>query len=352
MGGKKLMGSLVELFPRQLNFQKGPILRKLREGGYRAGDCSAIPVADERPQMGNYWLLKTEPDCWSWDNQTANKGMSVWDGVRNHQAQNAMRNMVEGDLCFFYHTGKLKEVCGIVRVVKPFYPDPTDDTGKWGAVDVQEVVALKSPVTLAQMKEDDEMADFLMFRQPRLSVVPVEEDVWTRVCTLGEVEPPLLESSGEEGKKLAHDSKEVDAQKQVVKRPGSGRKKSADDGENSVPIKEIRKQPIRTKVKPQPVVTKDQSKATNATKTSSSKSGSSVNGNGVEEKTQPSKVARKRGRPPKAAAEEEEKLPSAKENKKPAMKTMAAAADKPRKRPGRKPKKAADTKEVASETSE
>ncbi|KAG6547978.1 hypothetical protein Mapa_010800 [Marchantia paleacea] len=358
----ELRRSLAELFLRQLNFQKVPILRKLRKGGERAGDCSAVAGDIERPQMANYWLLKTEPDCWSWDNQSANKGLSVWDGVRNHQAQKAMRNMVEGDLCFFYHTGKLKEVCGIVRVVKPFYPDPTDDTGKWGAVDVQEVVAMKSPVTLAQMKEDDEIADFLMFRQPRLSVVPVEEDVWTRVCTLGEVEPPLLEStasieptkeSAEEGSKnRADDSKAVDAKKQVVKRPGRGRRKLADDGENEEPVKEIRKQPIRTKAKPEPVVKGDQPKATNAKKTSSSKSRSSINGNGVDEKMQPAKVARKRGRPPKRAAAEEEKLLSAKENKKPASKTIAATADKPIKRPGRKPKKAADAIEVPSETSE
>ncbi|KAL2653626.1 hypothetical protein R1flu_021754 [Riccia fluitans] len=129
----------------------------------------------------------TEPDCWSWEQQTANKGLSVWDGVRNHQAQKAMKNMLEGDLCFFYHTGKLKEVCGIVRVVREYYPDPTDETGKWGAVDVQEVFPLKKKVTLAEMKDDDEISDFMMFRQPRLSVVPVEEKVWTRVLLFAAV---------------------------------------------------------------------------------------------------------------------------------------------------------------------
>lgn len=139
----------------------------------------------ERQPQRQLWLLKTEPDVWSWQNQRENSGLSVWDGVRNALAQKHMKSMSVGDLCLFYHTGKAKEVVGIVRVLRTLYPDPTDETGKWGAVDVQEVEALKQAVTLAQMKHDDRFEGFLMLRQPRLSVVPVDESVWERVCELG-----------------------------------------------------------------------------------------------------------------------------------------------------------------------
>ncbi|KAL3700577.1 hypothetical protein R1sor_018599 [Riccia sorocarpa] len=203
--------------------------------------------------MGNYWLLKTEPDCWSWDQQTANKGLSVWDGVRNHQAQKAMRNMAEGDLCFFYHTGKLKEVCGIVRVVREYYPDPTDETGKWGAVDVQEVLPLKRTVTLGEMKDDDELSEFLMFRQPRLSVVPVEEKVWTRVCNMGEIEPPLLESSfnteEEDAGVTNGSSKRSSSTKAVPKNASGGKSNDASEARNGEPPKSPKKRAAKGKAK-------------------------------------------------------------------------------------------------------
>ncbi|CAM6129349.1 unnamed protein product [Calypogeia fissa] len=139
-------------------------------------------------QRRQFWLLKTEPHVWSWQNQEENSGMSVWDGVRNAQAQKHMRSMSVDDLCLFYHTGKAKEVVGVVRVVRTIYPDPTDDSGKWGAVDVREVEALKQAVTLAQMKDDDHFKGFLMLRQPRLSVVPIDEHIWERVCKLGGID--------------------------------------------------------------------------------------------------------------------------------------------------------------------
>eukprot|EP01018_Ginkgo_biloba_P040017 Gb_27256 [translate_table: standard] len=136
--------------------------------------------------MGQYWLLKTEAEEWSWEHQAQNNGISQWDGVRNAQAQNNMKAMEVGDLCFFYHSGKAKEIVGIVRVVKEFYGDPSDSSGKYGMVDVEAVRLLDKPVTLAQLKKEQDLKDFVMFKQPRLSVVPVTQSVWARICELGE----------------------------------------------------------------------------------------------------------------------------------------------------------------------
>ncbi|KAJ7514342.1 hypothetical protein O6H91_23G040000 [Diphasiastrum complanatum] len=136
----------------------------------------------------SHWLLKTEPAEWSWENQASNSGVSKWDGVRNAQAQKLMRTMNVDDLCLFYHTGKAKEVVGIVRVLKTLYPDPSDASEKCGMVDVKEVCAFKVPVTLAQLKQEESIKDFMLFRQPRLSVVPVSQDVWEKICELGGVD--------------------------------------------------------------------------------------------------------------------------------------------------------------------
>lgn len=129
-----------------------------------------------------YWLLKTEPAEWSWEDQAANEGLSKWDGVKNKQAQNNMKSMRLGDLCFFYHSGsKARRVVGVVSVVKEWY---TDDNGD-GAVDVKEVGEMRKPVDLAEMKKDSELKGFGLIRQPRLSVVPVEKAVWKKVCGMG-----------------------------------------------------------------------------------------------------------------------------------------------------------------------
>lgn len=130
----------------------------------------------------NHWLLKTEPSEWSWDDQAANGGMSKWDGVKNKQAQKFMKAMSIGDHCFFYHSGtKFRRVVGVVAVVREWYEE--GDGG--GAVDVKAVGELKRPVGLGEMKKELKGAEFSLFRQPRLSVLPVEDWIWDKVCEMG-----------------------------------------------------------------------------------------------------------------------------------------------------------------------
>jgi predicted RNA-binding protein with PUA-like domain len=133
-----------------------------------------------------HWLLKTEPETWSWDQQVA-KGVESWTGVRNHQAANNMKAMKLGDRAFFYHTGDEKRIVGIVEVVKLYYPDHTDETGKFGMVDVNAVGPVKTPVTLAAIKADPRLADLLLVRHSRLSVVPVSEAHWKIICGMAGV---------------------------------------------------------------------------------------------------------------------------------------------------------------------
>lgn len=131
-----------------------------------------------------YWLLKTEPSEWSWSDQDANGGISKWDGVKNKQAQKNLKSMASGDLCFFYHSGtKSRCVVGVVEVVREWYAD--DDDGE-GVVDVKAVGEMRRFVDLKEMKGDKGIKDFVLFRQPRLSVVPVEDDVWKKICELGD----------------------------------------------------------------------------------------------------------------------------------------------------------------------
>lgn len=133
-------------------------------------------------KVRNYWLLKTEPGEWSWDDQAANGGLSKWDGVKNRQAQKNMKSMRLGDLCFFYHSGaKSRRVVGVVSVVREWYED--DDGG--GAVDVKMVAEMNAAVGLAEMKRELKGMEFGLFRQPRLSVVPVDKAVWDKVCEMG-----------------------------------------------------------------------------------------------------------------------------------------------------------------------
>ncbi|XP_009780248.1 uncharacterized protein LOC107831082 [Nicotiana tabacum] len=130
-----------------------------------------------------YWLLKTEPGEWSWDDQEANGGISKWDGVKNKQAQKYMKSMNVGDLCFFYHSGsKARRVVGVVSVAREWY---TDDDGGGGAVDVKAVGEMRRAVDLAEMKKNEGLKGFGLFRQPRLSVVPVEKGFWDKICEIG-----------------------------------------------------------------------------------------------------------------------------------------------------------------------
>ena len=124
-----------------------------------------------------YWLLKSEPDAWSWDNQVE-EGTSMWDGVRNYQARNNLKEMKKNDLCFFYHSVSERSVVGIVKVVKEHYPDPTDKTGRFVVVDVKAIKKLKNPVSLDQIKENSKLQDIALVKQSRLSVMPLKKTEW------------------------------------------------------------------------------------------------------------------------------------------------------------------------------
>ncbi len=128
-----------------------------------------------------HWLLKSEPAKYSWDRMVAD-GRTHWDGVRNFQAANNLRAMKTGDRAFFYHSNEGKEIVGIVEIVRPFYPDPGDPSGKFGMVDVAPVLPVKRPVTLAEMKGVPGLAGMSLLRQSRLSVCPVGEAEWATVC--------------------------------------------------------------------------------------------------------------------------------------------------------------------------
>ena len=138
-----------------------------------------------------YWLLKSEPHAWSWGQQKkeGRKG-GEWDGVRNFQARNNMRAMKKGDLGFFYHTGDEKSAVGIVKVVKEAHPDSTDPTGHWECVDVAAVADLPRPVTLAEIKAEAKLKAMVLVRNSRLSVQPVTEAEWRKVCAMGGITDP------------------------------------------------------------------------------------------------------------------------------------------------------------------
>ena len=125
----------------------------------------------------NYWLLKSEPDAWSWDNQVK-EGASMWDGVRNYQARNNLKEMKKNDLCFFYHSVTERSIVGIVKVVKEYYPDPTDKTERFVVVDVKATKKLKNPVSLDQIKNNKKLKNIALVKQSRLSVMPLKKTEW------------------------------------------------------------------------------------------------------------------------------------------------------------------------------
>ena len=133
-----------------------------------------------------HWLLKSEPSAWSWEQQVK-AGKTGWTGVRNFQASNNMKMMNAGDLCFFYHSNDGKEIVGIVEVVKRYHPDPTDETGRFGMVEVKAVKPFKKPVTLAQIKTEAKLQNMAFVRQSRLSVSPVTPEEWKIICKMGGV---------------------------------------------------------------------------------------------------------------------------------------------------------------------
>lgn len=133
-----------------------------------------------------YWLLKSEPDAFSWDDLVA-KGAKgePWTGVRNFTARNNMKAMKIGDRGFFYHSNIGKEVVGICEVIALAHPDPTDDTGKWQCVDVRAVEPLPRPVTLEDVKANPRLSDMSLVKSFRLSVQPVADAEWAEVCRMG-----------------------------------------------------------------------------------------------------------------------------------------------------------------------
>ena len=134
-----------------------------------------------------YWLFKSEPSTWSWQDQL-NKGDEGegWDGVRNYQASNNMKAMEVGDLGFFYHSVNEKQIVGIVDVIETYHPDPTDASGRFGMVTVRAVKTVTKPVTLAEMKAEPALEDFALIRQSRLSVVPVSEAQWQMILNMAD----------------------------------------------------------------------------------------------------------------------------------------------------------------------
>jgi predicted RNA-binding protein with PUA-like domain len=131
-----------------------------------------------------YWLLKSEPNTWSWDDQIKEK-IAMWDGVRNYQARNNLMSMRVNDLCFFYHSVNEKKIVGIVSVTKEHYADPTDKTKKFVAVDVKTKKTLKNPITLKQIKKDKKLSHLALVKQSRLSVMPIDKISWDLICKLG-----------------------------------------------------------------------------------------------------------------------------------------------------------------------
>ena len=136
-----------------------------------------------------FWLLKSEPDAYSWDDLVRQK-IGRWDGVRNYTARNNLMKMKKGDLGFFYHSNIGKEIVGILKIVKEAYPDPTDETGKFVCVDVAPHKKFLRPVTLAEVRQHPDLHNLLLLNQSRLSVMPIGVDEWEILCNLGNGNSP------------------------------------------------------------------------------------------------------------------------------------------------------------------
>ena len=135
-----------------------------------------------------YWLVKSEPETWSWD-QHLKAGVDAWTGVRNHQAKAHLKAMNPGDRVFFYHSGDAKAVVGVSEVARAAYPDPTDASGAFVAVDLKGLQPLKTPVTLAAIKAEPKLTDMVLVKNSRLSVQPVTPAEWAVVGAMGGVTP-------------------------------------------------------------------------------------------------------------------------------------------------------------------
>lgn len=135
-----------------------------------------------------YWLMKTEPETWSWEMQKKKEAKGEpWSGVRNWQAARNMKTMKKGELAFFYHTGDEKQIVGIVEIIGEYRKDPTDETGRFGLVEVQAVRDVPKPVTLATIKATPKLKDMILVKYSRLSVQPVKDAEWALICEMGGV---------------------------------------------------------------------------------------------------------------------------------------------------------------------
>ena len=135
-----------------------------------------------------YWLLKTEPENWSWIDQLNSKNKSTeWNGVRNYQASKNLKSMKKKDLCFFYHTGKEKKIVGIVKVIKEYFKDKSDKTNKFVSVMVCAKNELIKPITLKEIKNDNFFKKLILLKQSRLSVIEVDLKYWKKICKMGRV---------------------------------------------------------------------------------------------------------------------------------------------------------------------
>lgn len=134
-----------------------------------------------------YWLFKSEPSTWSWSDQVAKGDVGEeWDGVRNYQARNFMRDMKIGDLGFFYHSQKDKEIVGVVEVIAESHPDSTTDDERWECVDIKAVGSFAKPVSLEMIKADPRLSEMVLVNNSRLSVQPVTSSEWALICEMGE----------------------------------------------------------------------------------------------------------------------------------------------------------------------
>ena len=135
-----------------------------------------------------YWLIKSEPEEWSWEQQVKSGSNGIeWDGVRNFQAAKNLKNMKIGDKCFFYHTGKIKSIVGVVKVIKKAFPDKSDKTQKFVSIVVKAQYPLKREISLKEIKKNEYFRDFSLVRQNRLSVMQVNLKYWKKICKMGKV---------------------------------------------------------------------------------------------------------------------------------------------------------------------
>ena len=134
----------------------------------------------------NYWIIKSEPNNWSWNDQKKSK-ITMWEGVRNYQARNNLIAMKKNDFCFFYHSVNEKRIVGIVSITKEHYPDPTDKTGKFVVVNVKTVKSLPKPVSLKEIKDEAKLSHIGLVKQSRLSVIPIDFPSWKLICKMGKL---------------------------------------------------------------------------------------------------------------------------------------------------------------------